>query len=170
MVSQVKVVAVLMIVWGAISTLVGLLIAGFVPFMMVVENSRPRPGRDDTGLTVMLVLFLIAGLIVITVGILHVIAGIRCLKFRGRVLAMVALFSNIPIVLTFYCSMFAIGMAVYGLVVMFNSDVARAFEMADQGVPPEDIEKEFAVRNPYRRRRPSSDYWDRPDDDDFTRR
>lgn len=168
MVSQVKVVAILMIVYGAIMSLTGLGVAAFVPFMIAVDNSASvNRRRDETGMMVMLVIFLVGGLLILAIGVLHLIAGIRCLKFRGRVLALVALFSNIPAVFTGYCSLFAIGMAVYGLIVMFDGDVARAFERGEEGVSPEDILLEFAPRPSYRRRRRSvDDYWDQPEDDD----
>jgi hypothetical protein len=165
MVHQVKVVAILMIVWGGLMALVGLGAASLGALIAITETSRPgrRPPSD---VYIPLLVFLIIGLVILVVAVLHIIAGIRCLKFRGRVLALVALFSNIPLVFTMYCSALAIGMAVYGLIVMFQGDVAEAFRMGESGVAPEDILEDFAARDPYRRRRRRrpADFWDGPDD------
>ncbi len=161
MVSQVQVVSILMIIHGALISLMGLLFAALGPFLFAMESSTARR-RDDTGLAVMMIIFLIGGLLLLTVGVLHIIAGVRCLKFRGRVLAMVALFANIVALPTGYCSLFAIGMAVYGLIVLFDKDVALAFERGEEGMAREDILAEFAPRY-HRRRRP------RRDEDDYDR-
>src|SRR4051794_20422589 len=114
MVAQVKVVSVLMIVYGAFTALGGVLLALFWPFLFAMTAGSKRGGmsaNDQTTFTVFTVLFAVGGLLVVAVGVLHVIAGIRCLQFRGRVLALVALFCNLVALPTGYCSIFALGMA-----------------------------------------------------------
>jgi hypothetical protein len=171
MVAQVRVVSILMIIYGGLLALAGVAIALFWPFMfaMVAMDKRGMRQNDQTTFTVMTIIFGVIGLLILAVGVLHVVAGIRCLKFRGRVLALVALFCNLVALPTGYCSIFALGMAIYGLVVMFDADVIRGFELGEQGVEPEQILIECAPRHTYRsrrRRRPEDDYWSRPDDAD----
>ena len=182
MVSQVRVVSILMIVHGSLLSLVALLYALFGPFMFAMVSLDKRPINNDaqTPLTIMMVIMITAGLLGLTCGILNIIAGIRSLKFRGRTLALVALFSNIPGLVVIHCWYFTVGIAIYGLIVFFDKDVIRAFEMGEKGVSPEDILEEFRFRRRPRRRRyeededweedqprrPAADSRDEPDDRD----
>jgi len=45
--------------------------------------------------------------------------------------------------LSCYCAPTSIALFVYGLIVYLNSDVATAFEMAEQGVSPKEIKATF---------------------------
>jgi len=53
------------------------------------------------------------------------------------------LFSNLLAVFTFYCAPTSIGLIIYGLIVFFNADVRRAFEMAAQGATTLEILNAF---------------------------
>jgi hypothetical protein len=150
MVPQVQVISILMIVNGVLQSLLGLLLAGLGPtmFVLISKEKGPRPPHPDeqTFLTLISGVYLLLGILVLTAGILNIIAGIRCLKFRGRVFAIVALFFNIIPTITCYCAPTSIGLLVYGLIVLFNSEVARAFRMAAEGVPPAEIQAHFSGR------------------------
>jgi hypothetical protein len=161
MVPQVQVVSILMIVNGALSALMGLLFSALGPFMFVVMNADKRggpPANERAILEIVSIVYLVLGLLVLTAGLLNVIAGIRALHFRGRALAIVALFFNLVPVFTVYCAPTSLGVMIYGLIVFFNADVARAFRMAAEGVPPEEIRARFSG---YRRRD-----WDEDEDEE----
>ena len=38
-----------------------------------------------------------------------------------------------------YCSVFSIGMLIYGLIIYLDRNVKRAYEMAEQGMTPDQI-------------------------------
>ncbi len=130
MVHQVRTVSILMIIQGSLTALVGLLYAALGPAMfalMQAQSSRTANPADETVLRLMLVFYLVMGLALVVVGALNIFAGIRCLSFRGRTFAIVALFGNILPVFTGYCAPTSIGMLIYGLIVLFNGEVAAAF-------------------------------------------
>ena len=79
-------------------------------------------------------------------GIINSISGFKVMSFRGRVFAIVALFSNILVLFTCWCAPTAIGMMIYGLIVLFNSDVAYAFDMVSRGASPEDVVGRYTRR------------------------
>jgi hypothetical protein len=147
MVPQVQVVSILMIVNGALASLIGLLLSAVGPFLFVVVNADKRggPPPDERALLgILSVVYLALGLLVLTAGLLNVIAGARALRFRGRTFAIVALFFNLVPIFTVYCAPTSLGVMIYGLIVFFNADVARAFRMAAEGVSPEEIRARFS--------------------------
>ena len=157
LVPQVQVVAILMIVNGALVTLMGLLYALMVPFMVnMMSFAPPGPGGaagpSTTQAGIIYAIYLAIGLPVAAVGVLNIVAGIRCLRLRGRILALVALFSNLVPMFTCYCLPTSLGLMIYGLIVLFQADVAFAFAEVAAGAPPE--------RFKYARRHPD-------DEDDF---
>jgi hypothetical protein len=171
MVSQVQVVSILMIIHGVLTSLVGLLLslAGPALFALISLDKGNRGAHarkeDEMILTVLSVVYVVLGLMALTAGLLNLIAGIRGLKFRGRTFGLVALFSNLLCLFTVYCAPTSLGLMIYGLIVYFNRDVARAFELAADGVPPEEIRRRFdRGRDRYR-----DDYED-DSDDDYDRR
>jgi hypothetical protein len=95
------------------------------------------------------IVYLVLGILVLTAGVLNLIAGIRTLKFRGRTFALVALFSNVVPMLTCYCAATGLAVMIYGLIVLFNSEVAQAFELAAKGMSPEDVRAHFSPRARY---------------------
>jgi hypothetical protein len=143
MVKQVPVVASLMIANGAIVSLMGLYLVVMGPFLFTMMNVAPPPGPggpkpgDKAVLTAMSVVYLVLGLVVLTAAVLNIVAGIRSLSFRSRTLALVALFSNLAPMFTCYCIPTSLGLMIYGLIVFFQPDVARAFALVAEGVPAE---------------------------------
>jgi hypothetical protein len=172
MVGQVQTVAILMIVNGSLVSLMGLLYIVLGPAMfalmrMVPKSPQPTSTPDTMIMTIVSVYYVAMGIAVLTVGILNVIAGVRCLNFRGRVFALVALFGNVLPMFTCYCLPTCLGMMIYGLIVFFQADVAYAFTAVKAGAPPERFKRprrfdeedfgpeeeqdEFAPRPPSRR-------------------
>ena len=133
MVAQVRVVAILMIIHG---TLVSLMGAVYIKYGLAICVSfwAPNAGifapSGQGAFDVINILFPIYGVIglpVLAVGILNIVAGIRCFRLRGRNLALVALFINVVPVFTCYCLPTSVGLMIYGLIVLFHSGVAYAF-------------------------------------------
>jgi hypothetical protein len=69
--------------------------------------------------------------------------GIRMLKFRGRTLGIVALSSGLLSIAGCYCLPTAIGLFIYGLIVLLNEPVKRAFAMGEQGRSASEIQNQF---------------------------
>jgi hypothetical protein len=161
MVPQVQVVSILMIVHGALVSLVGIVLAAIGPAIFVLMSAQGRrkvlETDDKAVLGVITVVYGAIGLAVLTAGVLNIVAGARSLKFRGRGLALTALYLNIIPLITCYCAPTSIGMMIYGLIVFFNADVARAFQMAERGLPPEEVRARFSVG-------PRAEDWDQEED------
>ena len=144
-VPQVKVVAILMIVNGAIVSLMGLYLVIIGPAMFTMMKVAPPPQGPNAGgpeamiLGIMSAVYFVLGLLVLVASVLNIVAGIRSLKYRGRTFAIVALFSNIAALFTCYCFPLALGVMIYGLIVFFQSDVADAFARVAEGLPPERV-------------------------------
>jgi hypothetical protein len=165
MVSQVKTVSILMIVQGVLACLIGLFYIVMGPFMYYMmeqakqEGGQPPPKEFELlFFTVMPIFYIGVGMLNLTAGMLDIVAGIRCLRFRNRTFAIIALFSNIPCVLTCYCAPTAIGMMVYGLIVLFNEEVRRAFDLVAAGESVKSVTARFTARD-------RSD-WDDDEDDE----
>jgi hypothetical protein len=56
------------------------------------------------------------------------------------------LFFNILPMLTCYCLPTSLGLMIYGLIVMFQPDVAQAFALADDGMPAEEIRARLSAQ------------------------
>jgi hypothetical protein len=144
MVNQVQVVSILMIVNGALVSLMGLFYAAMGPLMFTIFTLAPPPGpqggpnqADKAFFTAMSAVYVVIGLPTVVCGVLNIVAGIRSLYFRNRILALVALFTNMITLFTCYCSPIAVGVMIYGLIVMFQPDVALTFRRVAQGLPAE---------------------------------
>lgn len=178
MVGQVKIVGILMIIHGVTVIILGgfLVAAGIIIF----AAPPPPPARGGPGGQENLIIgaiYLGLGSLILAIALMNLVAGIRIISFRGRTFALVALFCNVIPVLTCYCSLTSIGMMIYGLIVLFQSDVARAFELVSQGATPEDVIGRLTHRygdarddydESYRPRREWDDE-DRRRDDDWKR-
>ena len=128
-VQQVMVVSILQIMMGVLELLVaaGLALEGIVRAMSsgVIE------------LAVAVALFL--GLTIFIVAVHRIWSGIAGFKFKRRKMSIFASVLGITSALTVFCSIFSIGMLIYGLIIYLNRDVRRAYEMAEQGMTPDQI-------------------------------
>lgn len=145
MVGQVKIVGILMMVNGLTVTLMGGLYVAMGSFMMAAMPAAPAGGGGAPP-EFFLIIYGVLGGVTALVGIFNVVAGYRVMTMRNRVLGIIALFSNLLAMMTCYCAPTAIGMMVYGLIVLFQPDVARAFEMVARGATPEEAVRRFTGR------------------------
>lgn len=146
MVRHVPIVAILMIVQGALETLMGLGLVGmgiFMPLMMQMEmeqQGRPPAGPSPEAMSwIFLAIYGGMGVVTLVAAILHIFAGIRNYKFRGRVFGLVALCGGMATVLTCYCAPTAIALFVYGLITYLNLEVKQAFAMGASGKKRDEI-------------------------------
>lgn len=147
MVNQVIVVGILQIVFGAMELLMGgLLLFYAVLFGFVMPNIEdtaedlPPPEAMfwiSIGLAV-------AGLIVLGFSILRIVTGINSFWFKRRTMMLVSLIGGMVTVLTCYCSLFSVGIGIYGLIVMLDPAVKKAYQLSAEGVPAEEIKARFA--------------------------
>jgi hypothetical protein len=151
MANQVIVVAILMIVQGVLECLMGIFLAVmalvFVPsFLEMAERQQKGapggpPGMPPGFAELATGIYLVMGLAGLIAGIAHLVAGIRNVSYRGRVLGMVAMFLGLISIGTCYCAPTSLGVMIYGLIVYFNQETARAFELGEQGMSREEIRR-----------------------------
>jgi hypothetical protein len=144
MVGQVTAVAIIMIVQGSLVLLVGILLFIMGPAMFALSGSSGMQSEDDRmAAGIAGGVYMLLGGVLLVVGGLNILAGVRNLKYRGRTLGIAAMCLGLIAALTCYCSLTAIGLLIYGLIVYLNQDVKRAFEMGDQGMSPDQIKASF---------------------------
>ncbi len=149
-IKQVTVVAILLLVQGGLELVAGIFYAAMGPFMVSIMKMAEAESGGDMDVRVQAQppeemfwfiggIYMAIGSVAIICGILKIIAGIRNLKYKSRVLGFVALASGLVTAMTCYCAPTAIGLAIYGMIVYVNSDVARAFDLSKQGYTAEQI-------------------------------
>jgi hypothetical protein len=169
-VGQVKVVGILMLVHGVTVILFGGL---RVALDAISLGMAPPPGAGPGGVnpTIFVVISIAWGVMIAVLGVLNAVAGFRVMYFRNRVLGLVALFTHLIVLATCCCAITAMGMMIYGLIVLFQPDVSRAFVVVAQGATPEEVigrytQRYFDARDDYDdMNRPRRDW-----EDEFERR
>jgi hypothetical protein len=152
MVGHVQGVSIFMIVHGALTFILGGIYVCIGPLMLIgVNQDRTATAEDKQVMPIVSAVMFGCGALVLIIGLLNVSAGIRCLGFRGRSLALIAVFSNVPVLCSGYCAVTGLGLIIYGLIVFLNADVAEAFAMRERGRTPDEIRAEFAPRRRYER-------------------
>jgi hypothetical protein len=154
MVQQVQIVCILQIVNGVLVSLMGLLLCLAGPMLFAVISAEKKgnlDAEDQMFLSIMSIFYVVFGLLVLIPGLLNIIAPIRAMTFRGRTLWAIALFSNAVPVFTCYCAPTSIAIMVFGLIVFFNEEVAQAFKLGAEGLPPAEIRDRVAASRPRRR-------------------
>lgn len=153
LVHHVMALSILTIVQGSLVTLygIGLAVLAFVmPAVIQAQGGMPRQAGIPAAPMpagvewMMLALYGSMGLVSLVIGVLGIWAGIRMIKFRGRTLGIVALSSGLLSIVGCYCLPTAIGLFVYGLIVLLNPSVKRAFEMGEKGHSASEIQNHFA--------------------------
>lgn len=144
MVRHVPIVAILMIVQGALETLMGLGLVGmgaiFPTIMEMDQQAAPPGGPPPEAMSwILLAVYGGMGLITLVAAILHIVAGVRNYKFRGRVLGLVALGGGMVTMITCYCAPTAVALGVYGLITYLNPEVNHAFAMGASGKKRDEI-------------------------------
>lgn len=138
---HIKIVAVLLIVQGGLEVAMGLFYAVVGPIMMDVMSTMPASSGGappPASPELMGGLYIGIGLAAIAAGAFKVVAGIFNLKLRGRVLSYVAIGTGLLSSLACYCAPTAIGLAIYGLIVLLSAKSGEAFAYVEGGMTPTD--------------------------------
>ena len=142
-VQPVMVVSILQIVVGALELLVSAILAvytGILGAMSTGAIEMPE-GEEEAlfGFGIISAVMLFFGSAIFIAAVLRIWSGIAGFKFKRRKMAIFASVLGMTSALTMYCSVFSIGMLIYGLIIYFDRNVKRAYEMAEQGMTPDQI-------------------------------
>ena len=142
-VQQVRVSSSLQIMVGGLELLPAaylLVLAGIVGSSFFKTNEVPA-GLENRPIQIFFTYaaFLLGGFTIFIVAVLRIWSGIAGFKFKRRKMAIFASVLGMTSALTMYCSVFSIGMLIYGLIIYFDRNVKRAYEMAEQGMTPDQI-------------------------------
>jgi hypothetical protein len=147
MVNQVMVIGSLQIVLGALELLMG---AGLLIFAFFMSDVFAAGGAaDDANMPSdnfvfwMQAMYGGIGGVLAFFAAMRIVSGIAAFWFRWRGLMITSLICGLCSALTFYCAPMSIGLAIYGLVVMLNSGVAKAYRLGRQGMPAAEIRRQF---------------------------
>ncbi len=151
LVHHVRVIAILMMVQAVLEVVAGIGLIALGAFMprflaMQMENMPQAQQQMQPPPEFMWIAFAMyggMGLVALAAGILHGIAGLRNYRFRGRTLGIAAAAGGLITVLTCYCLPTAIGIAVYGLIVLLNREVTEAFALVEAGHSPDEVLAHF---------------------------
>ena len=156
-VRQIPILAIMTIVQGVLLALVALLCTGYGIFFafffegILAEAERaqmqagavPAPNPADPPLEIIGAIAIGIGVFILIISVLHFVAGIRALKYRGRRFIIVTWFLGLIASLTMYCAPTSIGLAIWGLIVFFNPAVKSAFDMVENGMDKKEVERQF---------------------------
>lgn len=146
LVGHVMPVAILMIIQGGLEIFMGIVYLGISLFVPAMIRELPAGQGMPPPESLQSILFIVYGLMGgggIVAGLLHVTAGIFGLRFRRRVLGVVALIVGLASLSTVYCAPTTIALAIYGLITYCNSAVVAAFALGDAGMPAAGIRARF---------------------------
>lgn len=142
-VQQVLVVSIFQIVVGGFELVMSALLAiytgvfgAFSMGMIDVPEGEDDP-RFIFGIVSAVLLFFC--LLIFLAAVLRIWSGIAGFYFKRRKMAITATILGMSSALTMYCSVFSIGVLIYGLIIYNDRNVKRAYEMAEQGMTPEQI-------------------------------
>jgi hypothetical protein len=147
LVNQVMVVGILQIVFGAMELLMGGFLLFYAVIFAFVMPSMPQGGANPPPPEVMFWLsigFGAGGIVVFGFSILRIVTGIYSFWFKQRTMMLVSLIGGMVTIFTCYCSLFSLGVGIYGLIVMLDPAVRQAYRMSAEGVPAEEIKARFA--------------------------
>jgi hypothetical protein len=144
MMGQIRVVAILMIIQGALELMMGIGLIGILCLLSLalkeVKHADAPPYSPAWVLVPVYGTLAAAGFIS---AVLHIWAGIVNLRFRHRTFGIVALSCGCLSVFTLYCSLTTIPLAIYGLIVYLNASSTEAFRLGESGYNSDQIYTAF---------------------------
>lgn len=149
MVRQVTVIGILMIVQSSLLILFALMLVAMAVFVpLALQNAGGPGGGGAPGIGQAEIWFVVAlyggmGLAILLVGSVQLFSAISLLKMKGYKFGIVALSVGLLAALTCYCAPTAIGLTVYGLIVLLHPTTKRAFDLVEQGHSKEQVLRMF---------------------------
>ena len=143
LVRQVPTLGILMMVHGGLVAALGLFLAVVGAISGTVGTASLQYGASSLDPAIAGVLYLVWGVVIALIGGLNIFAGMKIKNYRSKTLGMIALGAAVLTALTCWCAPTAIGLLIFGLIVLLNEDVKRAFEMGEQGYSPQDIQRSY---------------------------
>jgi hypothetical protein len=140
LIGHVPIVAMLLIVQGVLELLFCVIGIGF----LVLAYFGPQ--KELAGMQGLGVLMAAISAPALISGILRIAAGFFNLQYRRRGLGIAALAFGLLTMVTFYCALTGIPLAIYGLIVYVNEPVVLAFQMGDSGRPLSEIRNAYLTR------------------------
>jgi hypothetical protein len=143
--NQIRVVAILLIVQGALETLYGLMMTAMGPLMYAMDafnTAKPAAGAAPPPpwlMGAMSGFYVLMGLMGLGIGIFRILTGVKNHRLRGRTQGIIALGLGVLTLMSCYCMPTSIALLIYGLVVYLNDESQRAFERVENGEPPEAV-------------------------------
>lgn len=153
MVGQVRIVAILMMVQGALDLVAGLGLIGMGVFMGVAmkdafaQNPQLQQGDGPTPETMANIMsfgYGGIGVVVIIIGVLSLYAGYRNWQYKSRTLGIVALVAGLGTFFTCYCAPTSFALCIYGMLVYLNASSTIAFRMGEDGFSGDQIAMTFS--------------------------
>ncbi len=152
-VSQIPVLGTLIVVQAVLELLlgVGFLVMAFALPEEIAQQLRNDPQfQQQQNMTpeeftrAMMAGLVFFGIALSVLAFLTFIAGFRTIRHRGRILSIVVLTLGVVPVFSCYCFPTALALFIYGLIVLLNDPVKRAFELGEQGYSGTEIQTAFA--------------------------
>jgi hypothetical protein len=135
--TQQRVIAILMIVQGVLSLIMGVFFLGaafLLPQMIAADMRRQGNGPPVEQMqTIMLVAYGGMAACGILPGLLQIFAGFQNIWLKGYVLGLIGLGAGALSFGTCYCLPTALALLIYGLIIYFHETTRLAFQMASQG-------------------------------------
>lgn len=148
LVRHVMPVAILMIIQGAMELFIAVVYGGLIVLVPAIMQDMPAQKGMPPAAMFQSILAIVYGVMAaggVIAGLLHVTAGIYGLRYRRRMLGIVALLVGLLSASTIYCAPTAIGLAIYGMITYCNPAVVAAFALGDAGVPPAGVRARFGA-------------------------
>lgn len=141
LVRQVKVLCILTFVQAGLELLVGIALMFLGPLLTDVISAAakndPNPPPAEF-FTIFSTVYLVMGLVAVMVSVFRVPAAVLNINFKARGFGIAAYIFG-ALTIFGYCWPTAIALTVYGLVVLLNQDVKRAFALGKQGYTRQQI-------------------------------
>ena len=148
-INQIPILAAMTIVQGVLLTMMGMFCVGYgllfslMPSMMPPDERARMKAEAGQFFEIASWSLIGIGTLVFIIAIMHFVAGIRSLNYRGRAFTITTWALGLLASITVYCAPTSFGLAIWGLIVFLNPAVANAFKMAEEGMNKKDIPNQF---------------------------
>lgn len=146
---QIKVIGFLSIAQGVLELLMGTsMVVGsyWIGTLLKMQPAEAGPPPPEEMIQFLQGIYLGFGVLAMAMALVRFLTAYGCFAFRGRTWIIVSLFAGLATAFTGVCGLTSVGLCIYGLVVMFNAGVARAFEMVAEGRSVLEVKGLFAQR------------------------